>query len=83
LLLPWQVDKRDGSGEKVLMQSRRIDGGTTLEAREAAIQEFNRPDTGAVRLLRIYAPLCTTGMYDAALRCVIETVCHVVGLKDM
>jgi hypothetical protein len=42
-----QVDKRDGSGEKVLMQSRRIDGGTTLEAREAAIQEFNRPDTGA------------------------------------
>jgi hypothetical protein len=41
-----QVDKNDGSGEKVLMQSRRIDGSTTLDMREAAIKEFNSPDTG-------------------------------------
>jgi hypothetical protein len=36
----------------VLMQSRRIDGGTTLDAREAAIQEFNRPNTGEAAMLR-------------------------------
>lgn len=28
------------------MQSRRIDGATSLDMREAAIQEFNNPDTG-------------------------------------
>lgn len=43
-----QVPMRDGSGERGLMMSRRIDGSTTLEAREAAIQEFNRPGSGAV-----------------------------------
>jgi SWI/SNF-related matrix-associated actin-dependent regulator of chromatin subfamily A protein 2/4 len=45
--LSWrQVDALDGSGRKVLMQRRRIDGSTTLEERERAIQEFNRPHTG-------------------------------------
>jgi hypothetical protein len=40
------VDKNDGSGEKVLMKSRRIDGSTTLDLREAAIKEFNNPTSG-------------------------------------
>lgn len=49
--LNWRkVDKNDGSGEKVLMKSRRIDGATTLDNREAAIKEFNSPDSGEVWL---------------------------------
>lgn len=45
--LNWRkVDKNDGSGEKMLMKSRRIDGATTLDNREAAIKEFNSPDSG-------------------------------------
>lgn len=46
LLTRAQVDKNDGSGEKVLMKSRRIDGATTLDLREAAIKEFNSPTSG-------------------------------------
>ena len=41
-----QVAKNDGSGEQVLMKSRRIDGATSLENREIAIKEFNAPDSG-------------------------------------
>jgi len=41
-----QVPKNDGSGEQVLMKSRRIDGATSLDLREAAIKEFNKPDSG-------------------------------------
>jgi hypothetical protein len=77
--LHLQVDKRDGSGEKVLMQSRRIDGGTTLEAREAAIQEFNRPDTGevaagpaaAVVMAQVYAWFRCT--HACLCRCCLQT----------
>lgn len=38
--------KNDGSGQQVLMKSRRIDGSTTLDMREQAIKEFNSPDSG-------------------------------------
>ena len=44
--VPVQVAKNDGSGQQVLMKSRRIDGSTTLDMREAAIKEFNNPDSG-------------------------------------
>lgn len=46
LRMAVQVAKNDGSGQQVLMKSRRIDGSTTLDMREQAIKEFNSPDSG-------------------------------------
>lgn len=72
--LNWRkVDKNDGSGQKVLMKSRRIDGATTLDNREAAIKEFNSPDSGDHSAVGVRAGSpCALGVVTPVLRLVLS-----------